>query len=606
MLSLNLKTVLIILALMNDRELFLLGVASASIVAPQLIVSGKIVHDRVKNGLSLEDAVVRNSKLAGIVCLASSLAGSAVLEYKSEDFGIPSVLHLTLPMSFLSGYFAYYCSNLLGRLNRPWVKNVPKYLWFNFKNLLKISFIQDESILALQRTIFRDPSRFELDYSTRLLDFGSDYNDFLDAYKTSIEGLKLKKQSLDDKLIRGVVNGFVKLWSKISKDKISLLLSRANSYLVSGNLSNFNACWDELMNSRSGDNFVPLRVAQVMTYECVSSGNTNLEGILNNAWRELPREIFDNDPEKYLEDVEGKSVYRVNMFDSLKSMIVLLEGNEHDLNDQMNNLLTLDKFLDRSKHQVAKPLRIIKYKDRFFLAEQHAKGERLTEFLERNLDQDVLERALEFTAVIHAKLPVKQVSVDYLSYLRRKLSISSIHENLKSSILDSIDVVLDRFNTPNVVFDRDSHTDNYHIHNNVIIGYDLPSRGCTHKEMDVSKMVNRGCFFSRDQHGLDRKIGCLLNGYLYPYQRLAGVSESEKDFVVRCLNATAFKAITYFLFVHTEYRLKMLYAVGFLENSLVDIGEVLERDRTIKHQDISKYKSLISCIKELIIIGQVN
>jgi len=321
----------------------------------------------------------------------------------------------------------------------------------------------------------------------------------------------------------------------------------------------------------------------------------------NEQWKDILISFFENyDIQKYLKSIGQHKVYHVDFDNLIKDTLILKQGDEGDLLAERDNILYLNKKINKAFFNTVRPVGIAEYKGNFFLSELLIKGRRLTEAFYKSKDYDLFSKTARFLALVHAYMPFSEQEKDYLGDLEAKLNASSLPDYLKQLFLENSGVLIKDFQKAPLVFDRDGHSDNWFVSDkeNIVL-LDLAERGIIRSVFDSSKLVNRGDFFPRNQEGDKIKDNILIGDYFNLFNEYKGRQKvSENDFLNASLSATPFKALTQFLF-SLNRRDTLPAAYCFIRNGIHDTGRLLDEGYVSSRADSAKYSAFKRGLQEL-------
>lgn len=271
--------------------------------------------------------------------------------------------------------------------------------------------------------------------------------------------------------------------------------------------------------------------------------------------------ITKTDISKSLENIEGKKVYSIALYDFLKTMLTVKEGDKKYLESESNNLLFLKSRTTNVNFEAAVPLKIVELNENNYLIEKHSNGIRLTEFLQNKIDYDILLKVVQYLKFMHENLPCPDDKINPYVELKSKITALNISDSLKQDLYDGARITLKHLSKKRV-FDCDAHSDNWFVSGEKIIAIDKPTRNGVPPEYDLNKLLNRGPEIKEKE-------------------KLVASYASDELFLFSFYNSSLIKALSYFVY-SMHHSSKAHHAVNFLNNTSKDLD-------TLKHSYSEMY-----------------
>lgn len=521
------------------------------------------------------------------------------------------------------------------RLKKPRLKSLIKFI-IDIPNRVSFSQNPDEVDKKIRRAgeYYVDVSDFEKQAAMIQLErfyngLPADLNKFLDHFSRFIKSNKFSYLDVLDKFISTFVFELIRnIIYRRNPTKIELISTSFN-YVKSRDIAKFLEEWN---NYGRKDNLV-VKAAHIMTLErLVQNGRiilaemngqqktnlrTSLIADINDFkdTEELLRLKIDKEWQRFLSyliehyefltittEAEKRRILTVNLYDALKLMLRFKESSSRiELEDEMQLLDDVRLILDNNRFKVVDPLRVFQSGNSYYLAEKFVNGKTISDYLLLEKDFDVLKLAVDYTALIHARIMPRFPRKNYLADLIKKLESGGLPDRLKQGIIDNVGFLLRDFNDEDIVFDRDAIPDNYIFgEDRNIYAIDLANRGSTHAEMDLTKLLNRDLIFSLDKKGDEQKQEIIVATYVPRFNSRSKRQINEAYFYRRLIASTAYKAILYFVFAQKHAPDRLERAREFLHNGAHDLEVLIEKfGAKYSISEIEQIKRMTILTKEL-------
>ncbi len=525
-------------------------------------ISALVLSNLFSKNKSLLEKAVENPELsAGIVNLSLGIPTF----FSNPEYGLQ-----VLQGNLLTTGWTYYFLNALKPFNAPYFKSIINSFKLN-KNLIKnLSNESALEALLLTQDVYKDPA--SIYYPLASLEFKKENPDFEKAIDYALKGLEsVKKKPLLERLGRRGISKFL----DVLKIDVKSDLHKAFVSLHHGNTKGFVKNLNKFVEGSPsiGSKSVRVFALEKTNNSQLASKETKQE--LANSWNSLLEEILSN-PEIYerFQTIEGKPVYTINLYEFMKKMLVLKEGNLEELTDEYENLLKI-----REKNlEVVDPLKIVEFKGKFFLAQKYANGEQVSEVFEKTRDLTLVQKSIKLTSRLHGIFP-KQEKNNSMERTIKKILKSQLPKSLAEKLAQELPLIY-KHSSNQSVFDCDAHLDNFILSQEKLVILDKPSRGYIFPEEDIAKLVDRGNIYV----SVEEKLNDVVKNY-----------SKDLKFGLSVLSLTTSKAITYSIYELSRQRID--YSREFLKNAIANLTYLQERHE--KEYSLRESNNLESIKKNL-------
>lgn len=270
-------------------------------------------------------------------------------------------------------------------------------------------------------------------------------------------------------------------------------------------------------------------------------------------WREavmMIREIPEL--QKMFERIDNYDVFRLAKGRLLENEVIL-KGGIRDANPLERELELSRMLLEKlrgTEFQSVEPITVFDVQDKYYLAERHAPGERLSDYVTRTGDLDAMRKAARHLGVIHSVMPANGKRHDPREKISRRLKV--LPPATAQIIWDNIDFVFQKYDDYPVVFDKDGHNENFYVgEKGESISLDVEDRGVVCPQEDVARLYSIGKGWQGKFEDMETSI---QQDYLDSYGNNGRTITNPEEFVFEVEKAFIPRTLAYFCFTKEACR----------------------------------------------------
>ena len=446
-----------------------------------------------------------------------------------------------LASNLIMTYGIHFTLDHLNKFKPPYIKNFLNWIDLLFKIKKNENDLDRcEELINSTNYLQNKEESYSLLANIEMSKKQPDFEKAINYELKALENLETKPNLIQQ--FSHYLTEFLRLILPIKKDNLEIAMGALRSSQTKSFITNINKFVEKKPSIGS-------KSLRVFSLEKVNSSRLKTEQVeteLKQSWESLLEEMLNTpNTQESFQTIEGKPVYTINLYDFMKQMLVLKEGNYEELKYEQENLLKI-------KEQgigVVEPIKIVEYDSKFFLAQKYANGELVSTAFERTKNLDLIKTILELTKKIHDLFPKKNEN-NSLKKTVHKILKSKLPTTLKSLLIKDLSVVY-KYSSKISVFDCDAHLDNFILSNDQIIVLDKPSRGYIYPEEDYAKLIDRNEIYNNEQEKFE------------DLSSFCGEKTAISTFAL-----TTPKALTYAIY---EMKFKLKHSLTFLRNAIKNI-----------------------------------